>query len=125
MSESGAPATTKRVELEDGHWAEVRKGNTLADIRAVQLARLRDARGSDLVLDTIAEFPTRIVEWSRGPVTEAQILALSSEDAIALVTALREVIEAGQSDPNPSPPSSAGTRRRGETDKETSPGNGN
>lgn len=89
-STNGTHPGTKRIELQDGQWAEIRMtpAVTAADMRLSQLSRVRDERGIDLFLDTLATFPTRIVQWSFGPVDQATIDALGSEDTMTLLRAM-------------------------------------
>ena len=97
-------AETRRVELKDGHWADVRTTSKMRDVAEQRIAAVK--RGvEDEFLDAIVLTRTRIVEWSRGDVSDEAVLDLDQDDWVSLFRAVQNV-------PNgdtPSPTSPAGT----------------
>lgn len=97
---------TQRVELSDGGYAVVRTNRKLRDT-AEQRHEAHKRGFEDDYLDALVLLRLRIVEWSRGDITDAAIGDLDDEDAMKLFQVINKV----QDDPNGSAPSSTGTRR--------------
>lgn len=111
----GDSAHTKRVELDDGRWADVRR-ITVGDIAAARTNK-HDRGWDDDELDAIFLLPRVVVACSEGDVTETFINGLSEKEyALVWVTAK------GADVPNPSSPSSNGSTRRGAARKGRSSG---
>ena len=114
---------TKRVELKDGHWAEVRAQTTVADLR-YQRMKAHERGFEDSTLDGLAVLKTKIVAWSLGEITDDAVDKLDLSDALALLGAI-----SGTDDDNPNSSSASpnGTRRRkakSETTAASLPGSG-
>lgn len=86
---------TKRIELADGNWAELKTNLTVGDLRR-QRAVAHNRGFSDEVLDGLDLLKSSIDSWSFGAVSDEAIDALSMRDGRALVEAMREMGEAGQ-----------------------------
>lgn len=114
---------TKRVELSDGGWAEVRTRAKLRD--AVDVIEAARERGfEDDYMNAMVRLQVRIVDWSYGPVTLDRVLDLYADDATVLFGVINGEDAA---DPNSSSPSPSGTRRtraKSATTEENRPGNG-
>ncbi len=97
---------TERVELSDGGYAVVRTNRKLRD--TAEQRHAAHTRGfEDDYLDALVLLRLRIVEWSKGPITDEAIGDLDDEDALKMFQLINKV----QDDPNGSKPSSTGTRR--------------
>lgn len=115
---------TKRVELSDGGWAEVRTHRfDVADLRNQRADAVK--RGfEDKTLDGLAVLKGRIVAWSFGEVTDEAINQIALDDAMTL---LGVVNGSDDGPPNSSSSSRRGTRRsrvKSATTEENRPGNG-
>ena len=95
---------TRRVELSDGGWADVRTFTTVGDVRW-QRQRAHERGYEDTTLETLDSIQRFVTAWSYGEVTEAVLDSLPSPDALALLNAINEPR------PNPSSLSSNGGGR--------------
>jgi len=116
---------TKRVELKDGHWAELRMTAKVRDSAEKQIARHERGDFDDHFLDAIVEMRTKMVAWSLGDVDDAavmnaQILDLDDDDFVLIFNAMRGRSES----PKASSSSPSGTRRTKVKSAEKNPGNG-
>lgn len=108
--------TTKRVDLEQDRWADVRR-LTVADISAAKM-RSHERGWDDADLDAIALLPSVIVACSEGAVTQDFVDSLTETDFGKVWITVK-----GGDLPNPSSPSSDGsTRRRGAASKDRTNG---
>lgn len=118
MEASEKPGT-RRVELEAGGWALVRRIN-VGDIKAVRL-QAHERGWEDSELDSLFLMPRVIVDWSLGDVTEAALDSDISELDYVRIWATAKGVDV----PNQSSPSSAGSVRRAKTaTRSSSPSNG-
>lgn len=107
-SNGGTPS--KRVELEGGQWAEVRRvtGSVMRHVREKAQARGYE----DVTLETLDGLPLVITAWSVGDAVTADAV----EERLTELDILRCWATAKGVDlPNPSPPSSDGTPTKGQT----------
>lgn len=106
----------KRIELEDGRWADVRR-LLVADISVAKIAA-HERGWDDADLDAIGLLPRVIVACSEGDVTQEFVGTLTEADFGKVWLGVK-----GVDLPNPSSPSSGGsTRRRGATSKDRTNG---
>ena len=117
MSTESESPTTRRVELSDGNWIELRRKRTVADARHQRMRRHERGDFDDDTLDELSLIEARVAAWSfmDGKVPSdmnlrAQIIdGLEEEDAIALVLANRGVDENPFESRSPSDDSPTGT----------------
>lgn len=116
-------AETKRVELSNGNWAEVRQSTLVLDVKHQRIEQHK--RGfADQTLDELATLRTKIVAWSLAEsVTDELIDVLTVADVITLLQAANGTDDES---PNSSSTSPSGTRRKAKssTPEEIPPGNG-
>lgn len=119
MSETAEVPSTKRVELADGRWIELRTTRLVADARYQR--EQRHARGDydDETLDELSLIEARIVAWSFGDKVPSDMTlrrviidALTEDDALKLVLANRGVEDGPKDSQGRSRSSSTGTRRK-------------
>jgi len=100
-------AETKRVKLANKEWAVVRVTGKLSD--EVEIRNEAARRGfEDAFLDAVVRLRCRIVEWSKGPVTDEAVGDLDTPDASELFRVIN-----GADRPNPSAPLPDGTSSEG------------
>jgi hypothetical protein len=96
---------TRRVELSDGNWIELRTRILGADYRVMREAAHR--RGfSDVMLDFMAALPGLTIASSFGEVTDEVVDRLPTDDLLKLLAT-----QAEDTGPNPSTRSSGGGTR--------------
>lgn len=122
--------STKRVELSNDQWVELRTTRLVADARYQREQRFARGGYDDEILDELALIEARIVAWSftdKVPtdvkLRRAIIDALTEDDALKLVFANRGIADDPKDSPAPSESSPTGTRRRPKI-VEPSPTNG-
>lgn len=125
-SESEAP--TKRVELSDNRWIELRRARLVSDVRHQRDRRHERGDYDDDVLDELALVEARVVAWSYGDKVPADmdvrrtiIDALSEDDALKLILANKGIEERPKDSPAKSRTSSTGTARSRKKAKTTEP----
>lgn len=91
---------TRRIELSDGGWAEVRRAKMKDSIEVENERRSRGAEND--MMDALVKMRCCIVSWSKGAVTIDELLELDDADALEIMRAMND------RDPNASTPSSAG-----------------
>lgn len=84
---------TQRIELSDGHWAEIRTRLTVADLK-YQRQKARERGYDDEALDGLALLPRVVTSWSYGEVDEDTADGVPIEDATAILQAATPVGEA-------------------------------
>lgn len=96
---------SKRIDLGDGKWAEVRP-LTAGDLRTMRKAAYARGYGvDDDTLNNMFLITSLVTAWSFGPVDEATLDALPLKDLNRL---LEEIKREDDGDPNASSSSSAG-----------------
>lgn len=128
-SESESP--TRRVELSDGKWIELRRKRIVADVEHQRFRRHQRGDYDDDVLDELALVEARIESWSFGEKVPAdmdlrkQIIGTLEEDeALKLIVANKGLENRPKGSPATSPDSSTGTRRSRRKAKTTTPSAG-
>lgn len=107
------PDSVKRVELDGGGWAMVRR-ITPGDIRAARV-NAHERGWEDSELDSLFMLPRLIVEWSLGDVTQETVDEKINEMDYLRIWATAK----GAAVPNPSSPSSGGSGRRARTARQS------